>query len=526
MYATSAIPAHEYPHTKPAYPLRTAQDDRDMPRWAGEGRWRMVAEERGGYDATPTSDTQDTSDTTETQPAENVTPFPQRTWTQVDNSYYDRVWGKVSMMAWGILGYFHRYALGYHRADVRVSIHELATRAGLAIHTTKKAIHELEDAGLIATNANDCGRTQTRTFILLPETSWLLPERQQSSSRANFALDDAGAARANDDVAGDTRANTAAVGSSARANLNLVEGQTRANGAPHLKKEEKKEQKKETQTDASASGVADSQRDGRAPSGVEIEIIRPAYTHPLIAAELAQMAADLDRATTVATGPIVDADPADEWGTSDSPTAHPTEPLGTPPLTASPPPIAKPATKRPRKLPDEALPAHREEAAWCSALLKAFATEKGLTVLPKEGKERGAAHWYYSQLAGVEDGVGKVIACYRALKIDPYWAQSPVTLMSMQEQFGEYRRNPAAYRKAREAAAAKASHPSTVRRAYAPPEPPSYSKTADDADPWGTPIDIPAQRLRATQATQASQASQATQTAAATRQGENAHVKI
>jgi len=62
MYQASAIPAQAYPtypQTKPTYPLRAARDA-EKPRWGtprgGEGRWRMVAEERGGYDATPTSD--------------------------------------------------------------------------------------------------------------------------------------------------------------------------------------------------------------------------------------------------------------------------------------------------------------------------------------------------------------------------------------------------------------------------------------------------------------------------------------
>jgi len=224
-----------------------------------------------------------------------------------------------------------------------------------------------------------------------------------------------------------------------------------------------------TQTDANASGVADSQRDSRAPSGVEIEIIRPAYTHPLIAAELAQMVADLDRATTVATGPIVDADPADEWGRDDLPPADTADVTADTPFKPTPladaitqrgqsrPPIArgpqskqtdKPAARR------EPKPIDNAEQQWCRELMEAFAAEKGVKTLPKAGAEKQAAKWYYQELLGVEDGVGKVITCYRVTRLNPFWARTPLTLLNMQEWFSKYRLDPTDYRKAQEDAAA------------------------------------------------------------------------
>lgn len=144
-------------------------------------------------------------------------------------------------------------------------------------------------------------------------------------------------------------------------------------------------------------------------------------------------------------------------------------------------------SRRPRKLTDDQLAAHRAEQGWCSALLADYRTELGVATLPSEGKERAAAHWFYAQLQDVEDGAAKVMACYRLTKRDPFWQNRPLSLQKLTELFTEYRRDPAGYR-------ARIEQARTPRPAYAaraaPNEPkplPVRRELARDAKP--APLD-------------------------------------
>ena len=225
----------------------------------------------------------------------------------------------------------------------------------------------------------------------------------------------------------------------------LESASVQARGAALRKKKEDTER---IQTDAIASGVASPQRSGEVSlNGFKAP---PTHAQPDVA--------------------LADMPPAD--------TTHQQTAEQTPPLAARPPrvkPAVKPtAAKRERKLTDEQLVAHQEEQAWCAALLAAFRAELGVKSLPNEGAEKTAAKWFYRELMGVADGIEKVIGCYRATQLNPFYARSEMPLVKLRGLFAKYRQDPAGFRKAQEAAAgpsratpgAHSGRPSAASRFY------------------------------------------------------------
>ena len=102
------------------------------------------------------------------QPADNVRVLPVRGFTQVDNAYYEGLFGKVSPTAYYCLTYVVRNTLGYHRQGVRLSFKQLGDALGLSRNTAMKGLQELEAKHIIGSDGGERGRTQVRAYFLLP----------------------------------------------------------------------------------------------------------------------------------------------------------------------------------------------------------------------------------------------------------------------------------------------------------------------------------------------------------------------
>lgn len=104
-----------------------------------------------------------------------LVPAPsQRHWTMLDNAYVDTLMRTISAPAMCALIYLTRETVGYHRESVRASFAQLAEALGCTRNTAMRAVQELEAAHVVATVGQRRGRTQARTFTLLPEEAWTL----------------------------------------------------------------------------------------------------------------------------------------------------------------------------------------------------------------------------------------------------------------------------------------------------------------------------------------------------------------
>ena len=121
------------------------------------------------------------------QPADNVRVLPVRGFTQVDNAYFDGLFGKVSPTAYLCLTYLIRNTVGYHRQGVRLSFKQLCEALDLSRNTAMRGIQELEAARIIGSDGDERGRTQVRAYFLLPIDGWTLSAPCATS--ANSELD-------------------------------------------------------------------------------------------------------------------------------------------------------------------------------------------------------------------------------------------------------------------------------------------------------------------------------------------------
>ena len=170
--------------------------------------------------------------TDEAAPApDNVRRLPVRGFTQADNAYYDQLIGIISPTAYYCLAYIVRRTLGYHEDSIKLTLTQLENATNLSRNTVLKALAELERTCIVGTDASIRGRTQVRTYSLLPIDGWILPS---------------------------TSANNDLVGTSAKSELvlsknELVGGKTSSKNEPLLNKGRNKLSK---QTDANASCAA------------------------------------------------------------------------------------------------------------------------------------------------------------------------------------------------------------------------------------------------------------------------------
>lgn len=119
------------------------------------------------------------------QPADNVRalPAPARGFTQVDNAYYDSLFGKVEPASYLCLTYIVRNTLGYHRPSVRLSFKQLGEALGLSRNTAMKALQDLEVKHIIGSDGGERGRTQVRAYFLLPIAGWAPDVKLESSAK-------------------------------------------------------------------------------------------------------------------------------------------------------------------------------------------------------------------------------------------------------------------------------------------------------------------------------------------------------
>jgi hypothetical protein len=116
------------------------------------------------------------------QPADNVRVLPVRGFTQVDNAYYEGLFGKVSPTAYYCLTYVVRNTLGYHRPALRLSFKQLGDALGLSRNTAMKGLQELEAKHIIGSDGGERGRTQVRAYFLLPIEGWTLDDSPCATS--------------------------------------------------------------------------------------------------------------------------------------------------------------------------------------------------------------------------------------------------------------------------------------------------------------------------------------------------------
>lgn len=357
-----------------------------------------MSEERAGYHTANDS-------VGDAQP-DNVRVLPARGgFAQIDNAYFDRLIGVLSPTTYYCLMYLVRRTVGYRTESVKASLAEIAEATKLSRHTIIKALDDLKSAGIIASDADERGRTQVRTLTVLPVIQWRVTAPAPTAPATDCPTS------AKSALVPETPQLVQKMHQTSAKNA-LVTAPTSAKNAPLLNTKRNTHRK---DTDADASRTADA-----------------------------------------------DATPMPMPDTSSSQPSAVQEKK------------KRPTAARTRKLTDEQLEAHRVEAAWCSALLADYCAALDVTELPKsqEGKERQAAHWFYGQLAGVEDGAAKVMACYRLLKRDPFWQNRPLSLQKLTEHFPEYRRDPKGFREhIEQAAKPRASYPSANGRAPQP-EPP------------------------------------------------------
>lgn len=106
----------------------------------------------------------------------------------------------------------------------------------------------------------------------------------------------------------------------------------------------------------------------------------------------------------------------------------------------------KAKASRPRKLTDEQLAAHREEAVYVNQLLSGICECIKTNKLPLPGRERDAAHWFYrAGENGAPAPLEDVLACYRATKCSPFWAGKYLSLQQLEGCWVTYRLDHDAY---------------------------------------------------------------------------------
>jgi|GEM_PF-3584191 len=112
-------------------------------------------------------------------------------------------------------------------------------------------------------------------------------------------------------------------------------------------------------------------------------------------------------------------------------------------------PRSSPASRRTPKLTGEVLEAHRAEQAYVSQVLNAYIQRLGASVkLANPGRERNAAHWFYTAKDGQPVPVEEIMDCYDITKRTSFWRTKPLSLMKLKEYWLEYQADPAEYRAA------------------------------------------------------------------------------
>lgn len=344
---------------------------------------------------------------------DNIRSLPvadRRGFTQADNAYFDGLFGRVSPAAYYCLMYVVRNTLGYHRQGMRLSFKQLGDALGLSRNTAMKGLQELEAAHIVGSDGADRGRTQVRTYFLLPIEGWTLdtPTVPDAPTSAKNELDE-------------TSPNSALVVSK----FGLVAAQTSPNFGHPINKERKKVSKESSVTNVTGA------------------------------------------ATSADASPAVDKVPlTSETLTAALSTGEDTQ---TPPRKRAAPPTANKPGKRERKLTDEKLAAHREEQAWCGEVLAELARRLDVRELPRAGQQKAAAKWFYRELHTIEDGQKRLWACYDLTKREPFWQHQTLLLSDLTRPFPEYRRDPKGYRERIEAAGKPRAAPVSTPR----PQPPA-----------------------------------------------------
>ena len=123
---------------------------------------------------------------TSQQPADNVRALPVRGFTQVDNAYYEGLFGKVSPTAYYCLTYLIRNTVGYHRPSLRLSFKQLGEALDLSRNTAMKGLQELEVKHIIGSDGGERGRTQVRAYYLLPVECWTPDAKLETSAKTDL----------------------------------------------------------------------------------------------------------------------------------------------------------------------------------------------------------------------------------------------------------------------------------------------------------------------------------------------------
>lgn len=104
-------------------------------------------------------------------------------------------------------------------------------------------------------------------------------------------------------------------------------------------------------------------------------------------------------------------------------------------------------SKRPRKLTDEQLAAHREEAAYIGTVLTAYRAALHITQLPSEKQQRAGARWFYTAREGGQSvPPDELMEWYRLTKTLPFWQGKLLSLVSLQNPYTEHAGDLEAYR--------------------------------------------------------------------------------
>jgi phage replication O-like protein O len=291
---------------------------------------------------------------------ENVRTLPVRGFAQIDNDYFDRLMGVVSPTGYYCLMYLVRRTLGYNRKSVRVTLDDLQTATGLSRHTVLKALDDLARMRIVCSDASERGRTQVRTFTMLPIEDWCLDSTQSEPDQISAK-----------NALVEKKARTSAKTELVRAKTALVEPETSAKNAPLLNTErEIHSPKTERENDAVASSA-----------------------------------------------------------------------------TASAARSVSPKPSKSRKLTDEQLAAHRQEAVYIADVLTRYRTELHVSKLPAEGQQRNGARWFYTAgLDGSPVPPDDVMQWYRLTKSQPFWRGTFLSLMSLQKPYTEHAGDIGAYR--------------------------------------------------------------------------------
>ncbi len=262
------------------------------PQWNGR---RMMGERQNTYqtppqgasEATTAADPSATSSQTVSQ-AENITPFPQRTWTQVGNIFMQAAFSEFGLGATRTFLYILRYTEGFHQDSVSLSIDELChgKRFGekrldegtrLARTTVLDGLKELASKHVIEITSTGRGRGIVSVYRILPPTEW----RLNIGSKSLPIQDDAD----DTDIGSDTLPIKPNIGSKSLPITPII-GSKRL---PPLKKERKEREKKEK-----ASGIVAADETSVAASRDESHSVSPQET-PLPTPHRASASAQRDQ---------------------------------------------------------------------------------------------------------------------------------------------------------------------------------------------------------------------------------------